>query len=189
MSASHDVVAIGNALVDVIAPAEEPFIREEGLAKGAMTLIDEPRAQALYAAMAPGVESSGGSAGNTAVGAASLGARAAYVGKVAADSLGETFAREARAVGVGFDVRPLSGGPATGRCLINVTPDGERTMCTYLGASVELTPADVDPGLIEGAAVVYLEGYLFDPPEARRAFAKAAGLARASGRTIALTLS
>jgi sugar/nucleoside kinase (ribokinase family) len=139
--------------------------------------------------MSAAIETSGGSAGNTVAGLASLGGRAAYVGKVAADQLGDVFAHDTRQIGVHFETGRLSGGPATGRCLINVTPDGERTMCTFLGASVELTPADVDADTILGAEIVYLEGYLFDPPEARKAFAKAAGLARASGRTIALSLS
>jgi len=189
MSASYDVAAIGNAIVDVIAPADDAFLVAHGLAKGAMTLIDEPRAHALYDVMAPGLEASGGSAGNTVAGVASLGGRAAYIGKVAADALGEIFAHDTRRIGVAYETQVLAGGPATGRCLINVTPDGERTMCTFLGASVELTAADVAPAVIEGAEIVYLEGYLFDPPEARRAFAKAAGLARAAGRRIALTLS
>ena len=132
---------------------------------------------------------SGGSAGNTIAGVASLGGRAAYIGKVADDQLGEVFIHDMRAIGARFDVPPLVGGPATAKSLINVLPDGERTMCTYLGASVELTPADVDQAIVEGAAIVYLEGYLFDPSEARKAFAKAAGLARASDRLIAITLS
>jgi len=189
MSASYDVAAIGNAIVDVIAPADDGFLVANGLAKGAMTLIDEPRARELYGRMAQSVEASGGSACNTVAGVASLGGRAAYLGKVAADQLGEVFIHDTRAIGVKFDNAPLAGGPATGRCLINVTPDGERTMSTFLGASTEFTAADVDASVIEGASIVYLEGYLFDPPEARRAFAKAAGLARASGRIIALTLS
>src|SRR5215472_1408166 len=189
MSLSYDVAAIGNAIVDVIAPAEESFLVDNQLAKGAMTLIDEARAEALYARMAAGLETSGGSAGNTVAGVASFGGRAAYLGKVADDQLGRVFAHDTRAIGVHFDTPPLAGGPATGRSLINVTPDGQRTMCTFLGASNQLTAADVDPAIIEGAAIVYLEGYLFDPSEARRAFAKAAGLARASGRTLAITLS
>jgi sugar/nucleoside kinase (ribokinase family) len=189
MSASYDVAAIGNAIVDVIAPADDAFLVDNGLAKGAMTLIDEPRAHELYGRMGAGIETSGGSAGNTVAGVASLGGRAAYVGKVAKDQLGEVFIHDTRSLGVHFTTAQLNSGAATGRCLINVTPDGERTMCTFLGASNQLTAADVDPAVIEGAAIVYLEGYLFDPPEARRAFAKAAGLARASGRTLAITLS
>lgn len=189
MSLSYDVAAIGNAIVDVIAPAEEAFLADNQLAKGAMTLIDEAQAEALYGRMAAGLETSGGSAGNTVAGVASFGGRAAYLGKVADDQLGRVFAHDTRAIGVHFETPPLAGGPATGRSLINVTPDGQRTMCTFLGASNKLAAADVDPAIIEGAAIVYLEGYLFDPSEARRAFAKAAGLARASGRIIAITLS
>ncbi|HUO11750.1 MAG TPA: adenosine kinase [Caulobacteraceae bacterium] len=189
MSSSYDVAAIGNAIVDVIAPADDAFLAANGLAKGAMMLIDEAQAQALYAKMAAGLETSGGSAANTVAGVASLGGSAAYLGKVAGDQLGDVFAHDTRAIGVAYDTPRLMSGPATGRSLINVTPDGQRTMCTFLGASNQLTPADVDPKLIEGAAIVYLEGYLFDPSEARRAFAKAAGLARAAGRTIAITLS
>jgi sugar/nucleoside kinase (ribokinase family) len=139
--------------------------------------------------MAPGLEASGGSAGNTIAGVASLGGRAAYMGKVADDQLGAVFAHDMRAIGAHFDCAPLIGGTATARSLINVTPDGERTMCTFLGASVEFTPEDVDQAVIEGAKIVYLEGYLFDAPEARRAFAKTAGLARAAGRMVAITLS
>jgi sugar/nucleoside kinase (ribokinase family) len=189
MTALYDVVAIGNAIVDVIAPADEAFLAGEGLAKGTMALIDETRARQLYGRMAPGMETSGGSGGNTVAGVASLGGRAAFIGKVADDQLGEVFAHDMRALGAAFDTAPLAGGPATARCLINVTADGERTMCTYLGACIELTAADVDPALIEGAQILYLEGYLFDPHEARRAFAKAAALARGGGRKIAITLS
>jgi len=189
MTARYDVAAIGNAIVDVIAPASEEFVAGENLVRGSMTLIDEGRARTLYERMAPGIETSGGSAGNTVAGLASFGGRTAFLGKVAADQLGEVFVHDMSAVGVEFDGAPLAGGPATGRCLINVTPDGERTMCTFLGASVEFGPADVNPEVIENAEIVYLEGYLFDPPEARHAFAKAAGLARGAGRSIALTLS
>jgi sugar/nucleoside kinase (ribokinase family) len=189
MDGRHDLLAIGNAIVDVIAPASEAFIAAEGLSKGAMTLVDAERAAALYERMGPGVETSGGSAANTAAGVASFGGRAAFVGKVAADQLGEVFAHDMRAIGVDFASRPLVGGAATARCLANVTPDGERTMSTYLGACVELSEDDVDRGLVEGAAILYLEGYLFDPPGGRRAFAKAAGLARGAGRRIALSLS
>lgn len=189
MTGLYDVAAIGNAIVDVIAPAGDEFLRAEGLAKGAMTLIDETRAAELYERMAPGIEASGGSAGNTVAGVASLGGRSAYIGKVADDALGAIFTHDIRAIGAHFATAPLKGGPATARCLVNVTPDGQRTMCTYLGACVELTAHDVDPATVEGAKVLYLEGYLFDPPEARRAFAKAAGLARGAGRKIALSLS
>ncbi|HVY33056.1 MAG TPA: adenosine kinase, partial [Caulobacteraceae bacterium] len=180
---------IGNAIVDVIAPSSDDFLADEGLAKGGMMLIDEARAEQLYGRMAAGIEASGGSAANSMAGVASLGGRAAYIGKVAADSLGQVFAHDIGAIGVTYSTAPLESGAATARCLINVTPDGQRTMATFLGASVHLTPDDVDMALIEGAKITYLEGYLFDPHEARRAFAKAAGLARASGRLIALSLS
>jgi len=189
MTATYDVAAIGNAIVDVIAPASDAFITAQGLDKGAMMLVDEDRSAELYGRMAPGVEASGGSAGNTIAGVASFGGRAAYIGKVAKDQLGDVFVHDMRAIGARFDVPPLVGGPASGKCLINVTPDGQRTMCTFLGASTELTPDDVQADIIESAKIVYLEGYLFDPNEARRAFAKAAGLARAAGRMIAITLS
>ncbi len=185
----YDVAAIGNAIVDVIAPSSEDFLADEGLAKGGMMLIDEARAEQLYSRMAAGIEASGGSAANSMAGVASLGGRAAYIGKVAADGLGKVFAHDIGAIGVTYDTAPLASGAATARCLINVTPDGQRTMATFLGASVHLTPDDVDAALIEGSKITYLEGYLFDPHEARRAFAKAAGLARASGRLIALSLS
>ena len=189
MSVFFDVAAVGNAIVDVISPAADAFLEAEGLAKGAMTLIDDAQAESLYGRMAPGVEASGGSAGNTVAGVASLGGRAAYVGKVADDQLGRVFRHDITALGVHFEPTPLTGGAATGRCLINVTPDGQRTMCTYLGAANQLTVADIEPEVIKGAQIVYLEGYLFDPEEARRAFAKAAQIARAAGRRIALTLS
>jgi sugar/nucleoside kinase (ribokinase family) len=185
----YDVAAIGNAIVDVIAPCSEDFLVDQSLVKASMMLIDEPRAEELYAAMAAGVEASGGSAANTMAGVASLGGRAAYIGKVAADQLGQVFTHDMNAIGVRFDVAPLKDGPATARCLINVTPDGQRTMSTFLGASNRLGAADVDPKVIEAAKIIYLEGYLFDPADAREAFAKAAGLARASSRLIALTLS
>ncbi len=189
MTARYDVAAIGNAIVDVIAEADDAFLSAEDLVKGSMMLIDEPRAHDLYSRMAPGLEASGGSAANTVAGVASFGRKALYVGKVASDPLGEIFAHDIKAIGVDFSTPPLSAGPATARCLVNVTADGERTMCTFLGASVELTPADVDPALIESAEILYLEGYLFDPPEARKAFEKAAFAARAAGRSIALSLS
>ncbi|HEX7761098.1 MAG TPA: adenosine kinase [Caulobacteraceae bacterium] len=189
MTAAYDVAAIGNAIVDVIAQADDAFLAAETLAKGSMMLIDEDRAHQLYGRMGPGLETSGGSAGNTVAGVASLGGRAAYVGKVAGDLLGEVFAHDMRSIGVTFDTAPLTAGPATARSLINVTADGQRTMCTYLGASTELTADDVDPAVIEASAILYLEGYLFDPVEARRAFAKASAIARTSNRLISLTLS
>jgi sugar/nucleoside kinase (ribokinase family) len=189
MTTLYDVAAIGNALVDVIAPASDQFLSDQGLVKGSMMLIDDDRASSLYDQMAAGEEASGGSAGNTIAGVASLGGRAAYIGKVASDTLGDVFAHDIQAIGATFAGERLAGGAGTGRSLINVTPDGERTMCTYLGAAAELTPSDVDPAIIEAAKIVYLEGYLFDPLDARRAFAKATGLARASSRLVALSLS
>ncbi|MEO8114877.1 MAG: adenosine kinase [Phenylobacterium sp.] len=185
----YDVAAIGNAIVDVIAAADDAFLAANGLDKGAMMLVDQAQSDALYAKMAAGIEASGGSAGNTIAGVASFGGRAAYMGKVAKDQLGDVFAHDMRAIGAHFDTQPLVGGPATAVSMINVTPDGQRTMCTFLGASTQFTDADVDAAIIEGAKIVYLEGYLFDAEAARRAFAKAAGLAHGSGRKIALTLS
>lgn len=189
MTARYDVTAIGNAIVDVIAQCDDAFLAAEGLTKNSMQLVDQDRSAQLYGRMGQGLETSGGSAGNTVAGVASLGGRAAYIGKVADDQLGDIFAHDIQAIGVAFDTPPLIGGSASGRSLINVTPDGARTMCTFLGAANELTAADINPALIEDAAVVYLEGYLFDLEEARAAFAKAAGLAHANSRTIAFTLS
>ena len=185
----YDVAAIGNAIVDVIAPTDDAFLQAQGLAKGAMTLVDAEQSAALYAQMASGVEASGGSAANTIAGLASFGGAGAFMGKVADDQLGRVFAHDMRAIGARFENAPLTGGPATAASMINVTPDGQRTMCTYLGASVHFTEADVDAQVIEAAKIVYLEGYLFDGEAARRAFAKAAALARGSGRMLALTLS
>jgi sugar/nucleoside kinase (ribokinase family) len=187
--ADLDVVGIGNALVDVLSQAGEDFLAAQGLIKGAMQLVDETRARRLYAAMGPAVEVSGGSAANTIVGVASFGGRAHYVGKVRDDQLGEVFSHDLRAVGVGYSTPAATSGPPTGRCLIVVTPDAQRTLTTYLGASSQLGPADVDRDLIARAGILYLEGYLFDPPEAQRAFRAAAEIAHAAGRKVALTLS
>lgn len=184
-----DLVAVGNAIVDVIAPASEAFLEEEGLLRGAMGLIDEARALSLYGRMAPGLEASGGSAANTAAGLASFGGKAAFIGKVADDALGTVFSHDIRAAGVVFQTPPLIGGKATATSLINVTPDGQRSMSTFLGASTALTPEDMDPALINSARYVYLEGYLFDAPDARAAFARAAALAHDAGRKLAVTLS
>ena len=190
MTAPHfDVLGIGNAIVDVIARAEDDFLVAQGMHKGAMALIDEARAAAIYDAMGPATESSGGSAANTIVGAASFGARAAFIGKVKDDELGRTFAHDIRAANVAFNVKPSSGGPSTARCYIMVTPDGERTMNTYLGAAQDLTPGDIDEDAVSKAAIVYLEGYLWDPPKAKEAFVKAADIAHKAGRRVALTLS
>ena len=186
---SYDVLGIGNAIVDVIARAEDDFLVAQGMHKGGMALIDEERAEAIYNAMGPAVESSGGSAANTIVGVASFGARAAFVGKVKDDELGKTFAHDIRAANVAFTAKPASDGPATARCFVLVTPDGERTMNTYLGAAQNLTPGDIDEKAIAGAAIVYLEGYLWDPPQAKEAFVKAADIAHKAGRRVALTLS
>ena len=185
----YDVLGIGNAIVDVIARAEDDFLVAHGMHKGTMALIDEARAQAIYDAMGPAVESSGGSAANTIVGVASFGGRAAFVGKVKDDELGQTFAHDIRAARVSFDTPPASDGPSTARCYIMVTPDGERTMNTYLGAAQDLHPNDIDEATIAAAAIVYLEGYLWDPPHAKEAFVKAAAIAHKAGRRVALTLS
>lgn len=184
-----DILGIGNAIVDVLAPVEDAFLAAQGLAKGTMHLIDAAAAERLYAAMPPGVESSGGSAANTCAAAANLGARVGYLGKVADDQLGGVFAHDIRAAGVTFPTSPLAGGAPTARCLILVTPDGQRTMNTFLGASVHFAESDVDRAEVARAAVVYLEGYLFDPPAAQAAFRAAAAAAHAAGRQVALTLS
>jgi sugar/nucleoside kinase (ribokinase family) len=188
-SAVIDVVGIGNAIVDVIAHADEGFIAGQGLAPGAMTLIDADRADALYRAMGPAIESSGGSAGNTMAGIASLGGAGGYIGKVRDDMLGGVFRHDITAIGVRFDTPAATVGPGTARCLILVTPDGHRTMATYLGACVELGPEDIDAALIEAAQMTYLEGYLFDPPRAQEAFRAAAAVAHRAGRQVALSLS
>jgi sugar/nucleoside kinase (ribokinase family) len=185
----YHVLGIGNALVDVIAHAEEDFLLAHGMRKGGMALIDEPRAEALYQQMGPGTEISGGSAANTLVGVASLGAPAAFIGKVKADGLGRAFTHDIRAAGVDFATPAASEGPATGRSLILVTPDGERTMNTYLGAAQNLRPDDVPAGLVADSAITYLEGYLWDPADAKAAFLKAAALAHEAGRLVALSLS
>ncbi len=189
MTVLYDVAAIGNAIVDVIAQCDDAFLEREGLVKGAMALIDPARAASLYEVMAAGIEASGGSAANTAAGVASFGGKVAFIGKVADDQLGNVFRHDMKAIGCDFSTPPLAEGPATAQSLINVTADAQRTMSTYLGACVELTAADVDPAIIEAAQYVYLEGYLFDPLEARRAFAKAAALTHGAGRKIAITLS
>ena len=185
----YDVCAVGNAIVDVLAPCEPAFLEAQGLVPGSMQLVDEGQSAALYDAMNAGVEASGGSAGNTVAGVGSFGGRAAYLGKVADDVLGGVFAHDIRAAGVHFDTPALSGDAGTGRCLINVTPDGQRTMCTFLGAANQLTVADIDAAVIGDSAIVYLEGYLFDPPHARAAFERAAEIAHAAGRKVAITLS
>lgn len=186
---SYDVVAIGNAIVDVMAPAEDAAIIALGLAKGGMTLVDTARAQELYDAMGPAKEISGGSAANTLAGLAALGARCGFIGQVAQDQLGEVFAHDIRAGGIDFETPARAGDPPTARCLIFVTPDGQRTMNTFLGASQFLPAEALDESVIASARVLYLEGYLWDPEEPRRAMRRAIAAARASGCEVAFTLS
>ncbi|HLI10133.1 MAG TPA: adenosine kinase [Alphaproteobacteria bacterium] len=184
-----DVVGIGNAIVDVLAHAEDAILEKLGLVKGAMTLVDASAAETLYAHMAAAIECSGGSAANTIAGLASLGGRAAFIGKVKRDQLGEVFAHDIRALGVHFATPPAVFGAATARCLVFITPDAQRTMQTFLGACVELGPEDIDEALIAAAKVTYLEGYLWDPPRAKEALLKACEIAHAHGRKVALSLS
>ncbi|MEG3180881.1 adenosine kinase [Sphingomonas sp. LT1P40] len=187
---THDVVAIGNAIVDILAQAEDSFIEEIGVAKGSMQLMFSPEeADALYAKMGPGREVSGGSAANTVAGMAALGSRCAFIGQVADDQLGEVFAHDLRATGVDFDTAVRDGQPTTARCLIFVTPDGQRTMNTFLGASQFLPAAALDRDVIAGGAILYLEGYLWDPEEPRAAMRAAIDIARGAGRKVAFTLS
>lgn len=188
-AARYDVTGIGNAIVDVISQSTDKFLIENKIEKGAMTLIDTARAEHLYSKMSTGTESSGGSAANTIAGIASLGGKAAYIGKVADDQLGKAFAHDIKAIGVHYATLPLKGGEPTARCLILVTPDAQRSMNTFLGASSQLSVKDVDAALIKDSKVTFLEGYLFDPPEAKRAFYDAAGIAHEAGRKVALTLS
>jgi sugar/nucleoside kinase (ribokinase family) len=184
-----DVLTIGNAIVDVLARVDEAFLENNKLVKASMRLIDEPEAHRLYEMVGPSVIISGGSAANTAAGISSLGGRAAFIGKVRNDQLGEFFTHDIRATGVIFEAQPSTSGPATARSFILVTPDGERTMNTYLGACTTLSPADIEKVTVEEAMITYLEGYLWDPPAAKDAFVKAARLARQGGRKVALTLS
>ncbi|WP_213735702.1 adenosine kinase [Bradyrhizobium sp. dw_411] len=187
--AKYDVLGIGNAIFDVLVQADEGFLAAHGMAKGGMALIDEARAESIYRDMGPATEMSGGSAANTIVGIANLGARAAYVGKVRDDQIGRLYTHDIRAAGVAFETKPAADGPATGCSYILVTPDGERTMNTYLGAAQELMPADIDAAQIAASAIVYLEGYLWDPASAKEAFVKASKIAHDAGRQVALTLS
>ncbi len=186
---THDVLAIGNAIVDIIAQAEDDFLVRENIAKGAMNLVEAQRAEALYAAMGPAMETSGGSAANTAAGIASFGGKVSYIGKVADDHLGEAFRHDIKAIGVDYDTPPLTNGAPTARSMIFVTPDGERSMNTYLGASIELGPQDIDADLVRNAQVTYFEGYLWDPPAAKNAMREAAAIAHAADRKVAMTLS
>ena len=184
-----DIVAIGDAIVDVIATCDDAFIAERGLTKGSMQLLDPRQADELYAAMASARETSGGSAANSMAGVAALGGSAAFIGQVADDQLGAIFTHDMRALGVQFDTPPLADGPPTGRCLILVTPDAERTMNTCPGASHELGPDGLDEALIRSAAVTFLEGYLWGPERPRQAMLRAADIAHLAGRTVAFTLS
>jgi adenosine kinase len=188
-SAKYDVLGIGNAIFDILVQADEGFLASHGMTKGGMALIDEARAAAIYRDMGPAVEMSGGSAANTIVGLANLGARAAYVGKVKDDQIGRLYSHDIRAAQVAFATAPAADGPATGCSYILVTPDGERTMNTYLGAAQDLTPGDIDAAEVAASAIIYLEGYLWDPQSAKEAFVKASGIAHGAGRQVALTLS
>jgi sugar/nucleoside kinase (ribokinase family) len=184
-----DVTGIGNAIVDVLVHADDALLHSLNMAKGAMTLIDADQAEKIYAALPPGVECSGGSAANTIVGIASLGGKAAYMGKVKADQLGQVFGHDIRNAGASFPTQAASEGPSTARCFVLVTPDAQRTMLTYLGACVEFGPDDVDADVIAASAITYLEGYLYDPPLAKQAFQKAATIAHQAGRQVSLSLS
>jgi sugar/nucleoside kinase (ribokinase family) len=186
---TYDVLGIGNAIVDVMARIEDDFLVEENLAKGTMHLIDAPRAETLHKAIPAAIERSGGSAGNTTAGVASLGGRAAFIGKVANDPLGVLYRKDMHGIGVHFATAPLPEGAPTARSMILITPDGERTMNTYLGACQMLGPDDIDRNVVEAAAITYLEGYLWDPPQAKLAFRRAAEIAHAAGRKVSLTLS
>lgn len=185
----YDVLTVGNAIVDIISRCEETFLADNDIIKGAMNLIGAERAESLYALMGPAVEASGGSAGNTAAGVANFGGRAAYFGKVAEDSLGDIFRHDIRAQGVHYATRPVAAKAPTARCMIFVTPDGERSMNTYLGACVELGPEDVEPSVVASSKVTYFEGYLWDPPRAKEAILECARIAHENGREVSMTLS
>lgn len=188
-SAAFDVLGIGNAIVDVLSRSDDAFLSQHGLVKGSMMLIDEQRAETLYAAMGPGIEVSGGSCGNTMAGVASFGGKGAYIGKVRNDQLGQVFGHDLRSTGVSFETASATAGPATARCLILVTPDAQRTMNTYLGACTGLGPDDIDTKAVGSAKVTYVEGYLWDAPEAKKAVLKAFDAAHAAGRQVSITLS
>ncbi|NJM34414.1 MAG: adenosine kinase, partial [Rhodomicrobium sp.] len=185
----YDVAGLGSAIVDIIARCDDAFLAAQKLDKGTMRLIDADEAVRLYAQMGPAIEVSGGTVPNTCVGLASFGGKAAFMGKIARDQFGDVFAHDLRAIGVTFQTEPIDGAAPTGRCFILVTPDGERTMNTFLGANTELSTAELDPELIRASKVLYLEGYSFDGPKAKEAFYKAAEIAREAKTTVALTLS
>ena len=184
-----DILGIGNAIVDVLSKTEDDFLVAEGLHKGSMNLIDPERADYLYNRMGPAIEASGGSAGNTIFGIASLGGHPAYFGKVADDQLGAIFTHDMRSLGAHFETAPLADGPATARSMILISPDGERTMNTYLGACVELSEADIDAEVVAASGITYMEGYLWDKENAKNAFRKAARIAHEAGRQVSITLS
>ncbi len=188
-AATYDVLGIGNAIFDILVQTDDAFLGQHGMAKGSMALIDEARAAAIYKAMGPATEMSGGSAANTIFGVAGFGAKAAYVGKVKDDQIGGMYSHDIRAANVAFTTAAATDGPATGCSYILVTPDGERTMNTYLGAAQDLSPADIDPAQIAASSIVYLEGYLWDPANAKEAFLKASKIAHDNKRSVALTLS
>src|SRR6478735_5231979 len=187
--AKYDVLGIGNAIFDVLVRTDEKFLADHGMTKGGMALIDEVRASSIYRDMGPATEMSGGSGANTIVGLAGFGARAAFIGKVKNDQIGGLYTHDIRAAGVAFETRAAESGPATGCSYILVTPDGQRTMNTYLGAAQDLTSADIDPAQVAASSIVYLEGYLWDPQSAKEAFVKASTIAHKAGRQVALTLS
>jgi sugar/nucleoside kinase (ribokinase family) len=189
MTKTFDVVGIGNAIVDVLVQADDDLLDNFELTKGTMALVDEHQAETLYARVGPGLETSGGSAANTLAGVAQLGGRAGFIGRVRNDQLGGIFAHDIRSVGARFETPAATEGPSTARCLILVTPDAQRTMCTYLGASVGLDPADLDLEMVAQAKLLYLEGYLWDSDDAKAAFIAAAEVARAHGGEVALSLS
>lgn len=188
-AAALDVIGVGNAIVDVLAEADEAFLARHDIPKGGMLLIDEARARLIYDGMGPGRGISGGSAANSIACIASLGGRGGFIGKVSADALGDTFRHDLRAMGVKFDTRPLPGAPGTGRCLINVTPDAQRSMTTFLGAAGHVSTDDIDADFIGSASILFFEGYLFEQTEPRKAFVKACAAAKKAGRRAALTLS
>lgn len=188
MSSLH-VLGVGNALVDVLVHTNDAFIESHGLARGAATMVDEATSARIYESMPPAIEMSGGSAANTIAGLASFGARSGFIGRVRDDELGEVFGHDLRALGVQYDAKAAIDGPSTGRCLVMITPDAQRTLCTYLGASSDFGPDDVDASMISDAAITYLEGYLWDQPPAKDAIRDVARTAHDAGRQVALTLS
>ena len=187
--ARYDLVGIGNALVDVLVTIEDDFLESSGLPKGSMNLVGSDQSDAIYDTLPPGVEVSGGSCGNTMAGFSALGGAGAYIGKVRDDGLGKIFLHDMKSMGVDCPIKPTGDGPATGRCLVMVSPDAQRTMATYLGAAVDLGPDDIDAETIQQSKVLYMEGYLFDPEAAKQAFIKAADLAHEAGRKVSLSLS